>query len=153
QSAPQAFGCSLNTVQAAQIRLESATELLPDLTVLCTGSANSDIYGDVLVEVKNTTFTSRRLDSLTAVDAVLLINDGSPILGIQAANNVIRFPNVLIAPGNQGGSRTFKLKNLRLDGTASAPGTAFPVVVSIQSQGTGVAVANSQQTAATSAAS
>lgn len=152
QPSLQSFGCTFQSIQPAQVRRESMTELLPELSLSCSGSAARDIYGDVLVQISNTNFTSRKLDDLTAVDAVLLINDANPVLGQQVANNLIRFANVLVAPAGLVASRGFKLRNLRIDGNASE-GTSFQANIEIVTQGAPVAVAISRQTVATNARS
>jgi sugar lactone lactonase YvrE len=145
------FSCAVGDVIATNVRTGGITELIPDLTITCSGTPPvAGIVGDIVVTL-DTNLTSRLL-SESVTEAVLLLNSPTtPALGINAFRgqiigyNSVRWAGIPLAAS---ATTTLRLTNIRARAADLAAGSSIRARVDLKTQSP-VPLLNATQTVAT----
>jgi uncharacterized repeat protein (TIGR01451 family) len=146
-----AVSCVASVPGAPQVALEGRTEAVGDVQVSCTGLSGA-VAADIALTM-NTNVTNT-LTGTSAVDAVLLVNEGNARNGQLSSYGTIRWPGVTLV-ADSSGTATVRITGVRVDASlltaaANLQGTAVTGLVSVESQ-VPVPVSNALQTVASAA--
>jgi hypothetical protein len=167
----QPLACSASTASTPSIRAEGLAELVGDLLITCTGGTTVTTGPVPQVSVilsLNTAVTSRVLGSAipALTEALLFIDDPAPasqvpcvaatcqntdnvIQGTLPEFNRVQFLNVPLNPPGPTGTRTLRIKNVRVNSTLiPVNGSVIALVIVSGAGAPTAAVTNPQQTLA-----
>jgi len=113
---------------AANLRAEGQTELLPPVTLTCSGNTAASTL-NVLVQIPNLTITSKVTSTSTGATEIFLTGGSSPVAGT-VSGGVVTFAGVTVPPtGSVATPAVFTISNIRVNVSALATAGVFPTAV------------------------